>query len=315
MLNPILLYGGILLLFVVGMFLYLALRGKRAAQVRSLGPFPLGERKTLLTSDLFASADAANQYLKSGTGTFSCFVYLDNLARTGSAIDCGTRPNQPSCATGLYEPCKCSSPIDCGNCAHTGYKTLFSLYGVYNFEILNVPDASRPNSVSAQLTLRTDTRGAAGPETYVESLSLPPLPLQKWVMITIGKDGRRVDVYYNDKIVSSSKLLHMLSVQSSNGVICQAGDTGLSGVIAVLRMQEHTYTTLEVSSEYTALTDTRGRPLNITTDTGAYTATSGPLVTSEFLHTLCLDGSCLSMPNFPTPGPEGPIYDLTSPYA
>ena len=315
MLNPIYFYGAFILVILVGIAIVVAVRTKSSVEVRERGPIPLREKRTLLTSDKFASVDAANVYLKGGAGTFSCFIYLDNMARTGSAVDCGTRPNQPSCATGLFDPCKCTSQIDCTNCAHVGYKTLFSLYGVYRFEILNVPDASRPNSVSAQLVVQTETMGVSGRESYLETLSLPTLPLQKWIMITIGKEGRRVDVYYNDRIVSSSKMLHMIATMSPTGTICEGGADGLSGVIAVMRMSEFAKPVPVVAAEYTSLTDTRGRPLDIADDLDAYGTTKRGMDTSEIVHNLCLDGSCLSLPRFPSPGPEGPLYDLTSPYA
>ena len=314
--NPVFFYGGFILLILIVIAIVVATRsGSRSPETRERGPIPLKEKRSLLTSDKFASVEAANQFLKGGNGTFSCFIYLDNMARTASAVDCGTRPNQPSCQTGLYDPCKCTSFVDCTNCGHGGYKTLFSLYGVYRFEILHVPDASRQNSVSAQLVVQTETVGSSGKESYLETLSLPSLPIQKWIMITVGKEGRRIDVYYNDAIVSSSKMMHMISTMSPTGTICDGGADGLSGVIAVMRMSEVVKTVPEVATDYTRLTDTRGRPLDIADDLDVFGTTKRRMDTSEILHNLCLDGSCLSLPGFPSPGPEGPLYDLVSPYA
>jgi hypothetical protein len=149
--------------------------------VTVVGPFPLNKQQSVIEASSFTTTIGSQYFLKEGTGTFQTYIYLDSLTQTGGVSDCGTRSNQPSCSSGLYDPCKCASLIDCTNCTHSGYKNLISLYGVYNLEVLPFPDASRQNTVSAQLAINTQTAD----EAFIETIPLPPLPLQKWVFLTI----------------------------------------------------------------------------------------------------------------------------------
>jgi len=190
---------------------------------------------------------------------------------------------------------------------------------VYNLEILNVPDASRQNSVSAQLSVRTQ----AGTDAYVETIPLPPLSLQKWTMITLTKEGRRISVYYNDTLVSSSKTLNMISTMNPSGTIVQAGDSGLSGTIALITMNSGVQTIGEVAAFYSANTDTRGSPSSILTGSGNFSANIDTVKKSSLLSTLCLDGSCLSfprvgaaLPNLTTPtATASSLYAVQTSYA
>lgn len=45
--------------------------------------------------------------------------------------------------------------------------------------------------------------GTSGPP---EIINLPPFPLQKWVFLTLLRDGRRFDVLYDNQIVASHRL-------------------------------------------------------------------------------------------------------------
>ena len=38
---------------------------------------------------------------------------------------------------------------------------------------------------------------------YIETFVLPPLPFQKWTMITINREGRRFDIYYNSTLYNT----------------------------------------------------------------------------------------------------------------
>ena len=275
-------------------FVYFSFNGTNITtpNVTVVGPFPLNSQKSVIQVSSFTTTIASQYFLKEGTGTFQTYLYLDSLTQTGSVSDCGTRSNQPSCSSGLYDPCKCIGLIDCTNCSHSGYKNLISLYGVYNLEVLPFPDASRQNTVSAQLAVNTQTAD----EAFVETIPLPPIPLQKWVFLTISKDGRRIDVYYNDSLVSSTTMLNMISRNSPSGTVVKAGDPTLSGSIGLLSITGRTTTIGEVASIYSQTSDTRGSPnqfsISLTSQLNQVNTKAAPGVLSS----LCLDGSCLYLP-------------------
>ena len=256
------------------------------------GPFSLESKVSVLKASNFLVPAAALNFLKQGKGTFHAYIYLDSLSQTGSMSDCGTRQNQPSCSSGLYDPCSCTSSVDCTNCTHAGYKNLVSLYGVYNLEVLPFPDASRPNTVSTQLAVQTQT----AKQTYIETIPLPPIPLQKWVMLTISKSGRRIDVYYNDLLVSSTTMLNMISTMQPSGSIVQAGDSTLSGKIGVISMNGESSTIGSVASRFSSTSDSRGAPTKFAISLTSYTNDIKPVSTGGILNALCLDGSCLNLP-------------------
>jgi hypothetical protein len=260
------------------------------------GPFSIDKPKVYVSSSAFPTAAASTAFLTDGTGTFQMYVYLDTQIKTGSAVTCGTASNKPSCSTGLYDPCKCKNQFDCTNCSHEGYKPLISLYGVYTLEVLNLPDASRQNSISAQLTVRTKNSTGSDLESNVETIPLPPLPLQKWILVTITKEGRQVNVLYNDSIVSSSKTHNMIDTASVSGDVVSGGAAGLSGVIGLLRMLPNKTSVTDVTTYYNKTSDTRGAPIAFTTDRNAYDKNIALVKSKSFVQMFCLDLSCFSMP-------------------
>lgn len=285
---------GIVGLFIVGIILYFVFTVSpvAAANVAVDGPFELSSKQSILKASSFPVAAASLSFLQEGTGSFQAYVYLNTLLQTGSLSSCGALPNQPSCTSGQYDPCTCNNRVDCRNCAHDGYKNLISLYGVYNIEVLPFPDASRQNMISAQLSVQTQTADSA----FVETVPLPPIPIQKWVMITISKTGRRIDVYYNSSLVSSSTMLNMISTTQVSGAIVQAGQSGLSGNIAVISMSNSSSTLGSVGASYSASSDTRGAPTKFKQSLTSYTNTIDSAKAGGILNTLCLDGSCLYLP-------------------
>jgi hypothetical protein len=287
---------GAIILLIILIVAYFVIIGKPVpvANVSAMGPFPLNTKTSVLTTSSFMTPAGSLSFLKEGTGTFQAYVYLDSLSQTGGQSSCGTLPNQPSCSSGLYDPCACNAMVDCTNCSHDGYKNIISLYGVYTLEVLPYPDASRQNTVSAQLAVQTQT----ATDSFIETVPLPPIPLQKWVMITLSKSGRRVDVYYNDQLVASSTLLNMISTLQPSGAIAQAGDTTLSGKIGGIVMSGSTATIGSVASAYSSTSDTRGAPKAFPSPTAI--KASGP----GLLSSLCLDGSCLQLPRIGDASPS-----------
>jgi len=302
------LLGILFIIIVVALVIFYLLSGKAPSEVQVQGPFQLSSKTQLIGSDSFALPSASTSFLTDGKGSFQAYLYLDSLQKTGQAVECGARANQPSCSTGLYDPCKCTTEYDCTNCQHSGYKKLVSLYGVYTVEILNVPDASRPNSVSAQLVVRTKSNTDTTFESHVETIPLPPIPLQKWILLTITKDARQLNVFYNTSLVSSSKTVYLPNTMNVSGTIVEGGDSGLSGTIGLLRMNPAKFTLADISKYYDDSADTRGSPKGFLISPNAYNANIQSSQGSSFFKSLCLDLSCLSLPRVNASAPQLDIF-------
>jgi hypothetical protein len=134
-------------------------------------------------------------------------------------------------------------------------------------------------------------------QAFVETIPLPPLPLQKWTMFTLSKTGRRIDVYYNDTLVSSKTLLNMISNNINAHAIASVGDSrGLSGSIGLISMNGSSATIGSVASAYSQSSDTRGAPTKFGISLKSYTNSVSSNPGSGILSRLCLDGSCLHLP-------------------
>jgi len=87
------------------------------------------------------------------------------------------------------------------------------------------------NSLTTTAQLKIVTYGDSG--FSVEQVPLPDIPLQKWVCVGILKEGRRIDVVFDDKIVASRRLANNIPVQPYGGLIIGQKDskekTGIRG--------------------------------------------------------------------------------------
>lgn len=288
---------GLILLAVI---LYFILRPIQTSTTMKSGPFKLSSKQNVLEASDFSSQALANSFAKDGQGSFQCFLMLDALSRTGEHVDCGVGANTPNCESGMYPVCTCDTINDCRNCKHNGYQKVFTIHGIYTLEVMNVPDASRPNGVAAQLTVRTsnDTNGVQ--VTQVETISLPPIDRQKWVMITIAREGRRIDIYYNNSLVLSSKLLNVIST-ITNGTPLIVGDPLLSGQIGGLIFLPDRQSINDVSETYANSTNTRGDPTIFITTANSLTYDVAARPPNSLAARFCLDGSCLSFPKLGAP--------------
>ena len=86
------------------------------------------------------------------------------------------------------------------NSQKTRFVTLLGVKGSFEFQL--TPSTATQGQSTAQLLVYTE----GGSEVKNEILELPPLPLQKWVYVSILRDGRRFDVMYDDKIVGSHRM-------------------------------------------------------------------------------------------------------------
>ena len=294
------------------------------------GPFDLSKTSTIVDEQ------QTIPFYSDANGSFSAFVYLNPINRTGAYAPCGPSPNQSSCEDGTYKVCSCSAPAnDCSVCTHVGYNSVFNISGIVGLEVLVAPDASRQGKAMAQLIIKTEgpplnsggttTIATTTSQKYIETLMLPPIPLQKWTFVTVAREGRRFDVYFNDSIVLSEKTLNMPISNVSNGTMSgiTSGSAGLLGQLAVANLYNYRLSTSDVSDKYHQYADTRGRPyLNTKSNTmnlsdvggllPAYASSlSSGLIGYIPSFSLCPSGGCF---NPPTIKPASPLYDWSTEY-
>lgn len=203
-------------------------------------------------------------------------------------------PKQGQCPTGYYEftqeGSKACCPVEiregalnkCPNPA-VGNKQLCSL-DVNNATGLPLCPAQLPES---------------GTIIQEETMVLPNIPLQKWTMITIAREGRRFDVYYNASLVLSKRTQYMIASTAAFGPII-AGDPNLQGQVASVDVFPEKKTGAEVQASYTTLANTNGEP---------YVKESVDL--SKYMPS-CKGGSCLGGPSI---RPASPLMDWDTEYA
>jgi hypothetical protein len=292
-----LLFIVVFLLILGGVFYYFNKEYKPKVIANANGPFPFD------SSEILSSMNT-KQFYTEGVGSFSTFINIESINRTGSYTSCGTGPGQVSCGDGSFAPCACIAATgDCTQCAHSGYTSMFNISDVAKLEILTAPDASRQGMAMSQLVIKTITKGAGGtPQVYIETLRLPPISLQKWIMVTVAREGRRFDVYYNDTIVLSQKTMYMPISDSSytNMKGVTSGSNSLKGELALANLYSYRLSSLDVSAKYREYADTRGHPRISQEITGNYSVN------------LCPSGGCFDMPVIK---PASPLYEWTSSYS
>jgi hypothetical protein len=258
--TPVVLFIGIYLVF------YFSPSYAKRLTSTVAGPQDLNVKKT----DFISVNDTIPFYSES-EGTFSAFIYLNPMVRTGEHVDCGNSINKAhaSCVNGKFDICMCEDNDCTASCSHGGYSSVFDIAGIVKLEVLTTPDASRQFKAMAQLVVQTEGIVTSGAGTqsmisqkYIESIQLPMIPFQKWVYVTVAREGRRFDIYYNDRMVVSRKLDNMpISNYSKSGLSgVSSGTEGLGGTIAVANLYNYRHTIADVSSIYSEYADTRGNP-------------------------------------------------------
>jgi len=202
-------------------------------------------------------------------------------------------------------------------------------------EVLPAPDAGRQGKAMTQLAVRTkttvdstgaplvmDTSGSNTKfESVIEFLTLPPIPVHKWVMITISREGRRFDIYYDGNLVLSQKTLYNIATTAdTKGVI--VGGAGFGGYGAGFDFAPTATNGSEVSAKHSQRSDTRGAPFvtlpeDVSTTslqpvTGAAMSLPGFTIGGMKLPSICPTGGCFTGP---TVRPAQPWLDWETSYA
>jgi hypothetical protein len=285
--------------------------------VEKKGPYNLyepGGRKLFTNNNSFKTNTSVS---------FQGFFYLEGLQKTGIVRNCRPTDASGSCAdfdTGRFDICQCSA-TDCSGCKHNEYVSLLDINGrTAVLEILPSPDAGRQNKAYTQLTIKTQATDNLQIETFV----LPPMPFQKWIMITINRDGRRFDVYYNDTLVLSKLASAPLYTGEVNSDIL-VGSKDLSGSCGFFSVYSRSQTATDISRRYNTFTTTRDSPLfdvapptmdwkslSVATRSLDTIAPEKASIPSFGLPNLCVGSDCISSATNP---PAKPYYEWRSSYA
>jgi len=282
-------------------------------QVKSqlIGPLDLSKEGTAF------DAASCSAFAEGAGATIEGFFFINPLQRTPTAISCNS-PGNPSCEDGRFHTCVCASMTDCTNCSRNGYIPLIKVADVFTMEILSAPDAGRQGKAMAQLAIKTGTVADASGNTstsHIEFIALPAVSLQKWTMISIVREGRRYDVYYDGALVASKKTTYMMANIGSPDAV-KIGHPGFNGYAALLNFYDFVRSGLDASASYSKLSDTRGVPyVQLPSDVIAATSSmfAMPNVSLNFkMPSLCPSGSCIHAPQV---RPAQPWMDWDTEYA
>lgn len=212
------------------------------------------ENQVLSTKDLSWGASPC---------TLRFAIYVESAPKTLSKVDCLQPSNttpvtfQPSCSDYSFKPCSCSA----SNCSRCTVKDS------YLSKLLSVSDSlelwasgyvsenDKPY-IPALLKIRTASDDT---KTFMESISLPAIPLQKWTVITIVKEGRRFDVYYGATLVISS-MTQYIPVPPGFGLGWIAGNPSWKGQIGFFNGVNYAASISDVDSDVKELVNTKGIP-------------------------------------------------------
>lgn len=303
-------WGIVVLLVVFLIFFFLFQRLRNTKEDESLKMLSLDKKPEVGSSDI-------TRKILSGTntGTLQAFVFPLQAPKTGTLTLCNpsgsANPGEPDCSTGQYNLCRCNGS-DCSPCKHSGYVNVFNVSNIFRIELLAAPDASRRNAASAQLVVRTtglafplsatgveDNTQPKVPTLFEETIPLPSIPFQKWTFLTVAREGRRFDIYYNDKLVVSKRTQYVVDTSIGFGPIV-AGDPGLIGHVTNVQSFREKLSESQVKQNYAEKADTTGKPY-----------TSESINVNDYLPK-CEGGDCIKGP---TVRPASPLLDWETPYA
>jgi hypothetical protein len=236
-------------------YLVLILNGKPPSYQGDTALYKLEAPESLALPSKFAPWDGR-------PCTIRFAIYIQQAPKTLSKVDCidtATPLTQfgPSCKDYTFKACKCNGTV-CKTC---------DMQSSYLSKVLYVGDAlelwasgyTSTNDkplVPALLKIKT---AQDSNNFFIESISLPAIPLQRWTVITIVKEGRRYDVYYGSKVVAS-KLLDYVPISPSGADWRAGGMKNWIGKIGLFTGTMKSASQDDVNSDVEALVNTRGIP-------------------------------------------------------
>jgi hypothetical protein len=166
-----------------------------------------------------------------------------------------------------------------------------------NWYLEVAPAPPGKNESTTRLRVKTNHGGQIVDE-YIE---VPPVPRQKWVFISILRDGRRFDVMYDNKIVASQRLQNYPAIVSSPLMV---GSKAFMGSVIHVMAQGKRLSPSDVSRIRDMYVDTNGTVLEGNTF-------------NLSLPTIAFLGKCPSgLPCNPVTKPPGNnLFSWSTPYA
>jgi hypothetical protein len=188
-------------------------------------------------------------------------VYINSAPKTISNVSCAsvadTTVLRQSCTDYSFTSCACTSVNDCTNCTTDTYLTpLLSLGSFVHLLVSGYIAQSDKPLVSTLLTIKT----ASGSDTHIESISLPAIPLQKWTVVTLVQEGRRIDVYYGAKSVASMYLKYTPIPAHVGEPWLVGGMRGWVGQVGLFSSSTKARSSSDVERDVSNTVDTTGMP-------------------------------------------------------
>lgn len=177
-----------------------------------------------------------------------------------------------------------------------------------NWSLDVVPSPKDKKEYGAQLRVRMQQAGTIKEEV----IQLPSIPKQKWVFITILREGRRFDVMYDNRIVASQRLEYYPVVISSP---LSVGNNGLEGNAIHIKTNSRRLSPDEVDRERLTHVDTSGMVVDMKWGERAplrFLDFELPDIDISSLTKRCLPG--LPCDNVTAP-PKKSLYEWKTPYA
>lgn len=177
-----------------------------------------------------------------------------------------------------------------------------------NWSLEIVPSPKDKKEYGAQLRIKTQQSG----EIKQEIIALPSIPKQKWVYLSILREGRRFDVMYNNQIVASQRLEYYPVVIAS---ALSVGNVGLDGKVIHIKINSRRLSPDEVDRERVNHVDTSGMVVDMKWGDVApltFFDFELPELSFSWLTKRCLPG--LPCDNVTAPPKRG-LYEWKTPYA
>lgn len=221
-------------------------------------------------------------------------VYMKTSPKTVSKIDCvnvkETTTLSQSCSDYSFTSCTCNSINDCSNCRLGSYLSpLLSLGNCVNLLVSGHVAQSDAPYVSTLLTIKT----ASSSSTHIETISLPAIPLQKWTVVTLVQEGRRIDVFYGADTVASMYLKYTPIPAPPTDSWKVGGMRGWVGQIGLFSTTLRATSSTDVANDVAQLVDTTGLPY----------AQNEMDFSFDLQLPSCLFGTCTSLPSVRPPNP------------
>jgi hypothetical protein len=212
------------------------------------GPWDLSNKDIVPATN----QNIAGNFLSNQRSTLRIFYIVRGLPRTSRVVDAALTPSYDS-TTNTYGICTLTA-AEPTKCDHPEFWPLLSFGSDFRIELLQAPDASRQGAAMAQLVIKT----SSATKQYIETFPLPEFPFQKWVMLTLSREGSTFDVYYNNQLQASIKTSHVPSFSATDVTV--SSGTGL-GTAQWLTSSTNSVTISDVAKDYSLNTDTKGQPL------------------------------------------------------